>query len=141
MAKGGGGKITPTYISCSKPHRNEIPAATPLFSTTPDSPVPLPTLSDAWIIRNSRWRTVNRKNTGSLEWNEIFAKSQWQTPHFPVTPTTLRQHRHCPTRSDIGGQPEVKITSGFRRHFEIRMSISGSVGSATFEFGMVQNMG
>ena len=84
----GGVKLPPTHISSSKPHRNEIPTATPLFSTMPDSTVPSPTFSDSRYFRNSRWRMENWKYTGSLEWNDISAKFQRQTPHFRLSPTS-----------------------------------------------------
>ena len=86
------------------------------------------TSSIADIVRRQkhldfRMAEVIRKYTGSVEWNETPAKSHRQTPHFRLCATSVRQYQHCPSQTDIGEQSELKITSGFGRHFEFRMSV------------------
>jgi hypothetical protein len=114
----------------------------------PDSTVPLLAFSDFRYLRNSRWRTVNWKNTGSLEWTDISAKSQRQTPHFRLGPTSWWQCRHRPTSRTPQKFP---FKSYFHLRFPLRVFIdisssgyrpmSGSIGSDISKSGVVDNIG
>ena len=100
----GGVKLPPlTQISSSKPLRNEFPAATPLFSTTPDSPVPLPALSDAWIIRTFKMADSKPEEhrISGMEWdirkiptaNPVFSSNSDYFETISTLPDTVRHRR------------------------------------------------
>jgi len=117
---------------------SEIPTATPIFSTMPNSTITLLTLTDIRQQQKTIWPRLNRKYIVSLDWHEN-NKISMATPTFSTMPVVDMPRSTWPDAGRHRGQKIAAIQTGSGNN-RCRATLDHVV-SGTCELAMVENVG